>query len=306
MRPDHLFLARGSALLLVLWSLVLLSMSVFGVVEIVQSSVLHASHLELESQARALALSGLAIGLNPNIQEDSSLLEQQPEEGQKWSVSFQGEAARLNLNFVLLSGHREIITRLLASWGVKPADAAHVAACLYDWVTPGTDPSPGGAKAADYRQAGRTRLPTGKPFATLEEASQVIGMDLVEKAKPDWRNSLTLWSEGPLDVNETSADLLAVLFGVPLEQAASFVKGRDGPDKIPGTADDVPVPDGTALASRLGISADAMTSLANEVVFAEKIRRIQSRGESNHVAVNLSVIARLYSQPPAYLLWNED
>jgi general secretion pathway protein K len=305
MRPDASFHSSGSALLLVLWSLVLLSMSVFGVVEIVQASISHASHLEAQAQARALAMSGLAVALHPEMKKTDSLLKQQPASGGKWDVSMRGEAGRLNLNFVLGHNHREILVRLFTGWGLKQAEAVAVTDCLYDWITPGNKASANGAKEVDYRRAGLTHFPSGKPFTSLSEATQVMGMDAVEKVKPDWRDSFTLWSDGPLDVNEASSELLAAVFNAPLSEAEAFVETRNGKDGMPETEDDVPVKDTAALKLAFGLSDTSLTSLANEVSFADPIRRVQSVGEADGVSVTVSAVVRLQTSPPEYLSWTE-
>jgi general secretion pathway protein K len=301
----NLLSSRGSALLLVLWSLLLLSMSVFGVVEMVQASVSHASHLEAQAQARALALSGLAVALHPEMKKGDSLLQQQPAEGGKWDVKMRGEAGRLNLNHVLGYAHRDILVRLFTNWGVKDGDAATAADCLYDWITPGDKASPRGAKTADYRRAGLTHFPTGKPFTSLAEVQLVMGMTAVEKAKPDWQDSFTLWSDGPLDVNEAPADLLAAVFALPPSLTEAFVERRNGKDGVPETADDVTVADTAGLKQALGVGDTALKSLADEISFADQLRRVESVGTSEQVSVTVSAVVRLQSSPPEYILWTE-
>ena len=66
MNRQHLSSRRGSALILVFWSLLLIGMAVFGVVEMVELSIDHTSHEEQAVEARGLALSGVALGLNPH------------------------------------------------------------------------------------------------------------------------------------------------------------------------------------------------------------------------------------------------
>ena len=309
MRPELTSSRRGSALLLVLWSLILLSMSVFGVVEIVESSVSHATHLEQQSQARALAMSGLALALDPDMVPNDSLLKQKPATDQKWTVSLVGEGARLNLNQVLEDNHRDILVRLFVQWGLELGNAQHVADCLYDWISPGDKASPQGAKAADYQKAGMNHqpadLPGASPFTSLSEVSYVMGMDMVEKMKPNWQDSFTLWSDGPLDVNEASPELIAAVFNVPLSMTQSFVERRNGKDGVAETDDDVTLPDMATLKRNFGIGDKDAQAIATEVAFTDAVRRIKSRGESNGVAVTVSVVARLKSQPPEYLLWNE-
>jgi hypothetical protein len=153
MRAIHSSSRRGSALILVLWCLLLLGMAVFGVVEMVELSVEHTSHEALALEARSLALSGLALGLNPQLLKDDPLLAQSPAEGRQFKATISSEGARLNLNFVLLSNHREILENLFTQWGMPVDQADHVADCLYDWVTPGDLPSLNGAKSDAYARA---------------------------------------------------------------------------------------------------------------------------------------------------------
>src|SRR5277367_3990064 len=93
----------GSALILVLWCLLLLGMAVFGVVDMVELSVDHTAHVALGVEARALAQSGLSLGLNPQLLKDDPLLNQSPSAGRSFKVMIQSEGARLNLNYILLS-----------------------------------------------------------------------------------------------------------------------------------------------------------------------------------------------------------
>ena len=171
MHPHRLFSRRGSALILVLWSLLLLGMAVFGVVEMVELSVEHTSHEERAMDARALALSGLALGLNPQLLKDDPLLFQKPAAGRQFKVSLESEGSRLNLNYVLQSGHREILANLFTQWGLKGDQADHVADCLFDWITPGDLRSLNGAKADDYARANLPQRPTYKPFESFDDVT---------------------------------------------------------------------------------------------------------------------------------------
>jgi len=105
-------------------------------------------------EAHALASSGVALGLNPQLLKDDPLLTQQPAPGRQFTVKIESEGARLNLNYVLLTGHREILIDLFTRWGLQVDEADHVADCLYDWITPGDLRSLNGAKANDYANAG--------------------------------------------------------------------------------------------------------------------------------------------------------
>jgi len=281
-------------------------MAVFGVVELVQMSVEHASRSQLALEARALALSGVALGTNSQLQKGDPIFTQSPAAGHQFSVNIESEGARLNLNYVLLSGHREILVNLFTHWGLHQAEADHVADCLYDWVTPGDLRSLNGAKAADYAQLNLPQRPTYQAFATMDEVKQVLGMDLLEKAKPNWEDSFTLWSEGPLNINEAPGELIAAVFGIDPSRVKMFINARNGKDQIVGTQDDVPVQDPNALQVQLGLSPLLMQTLGKEVSLRDGSRRIESVGQANGVQVMISVVVRFNNSPLQYFLWSEQ
>ena len=296
---------RGTALILVFWCLLLMGMAIFGVVEMVQLSVEHTSWEEDVLQARAMATSGIALGLNPQLRKDDPLLAQKSPDGGQFKVAISSEGARLNLNYVLLSQHREILENLFEQWGLEADQADHVANCLYDWVTPGDLRSLNGAKAEDYANAGLNQRPTYQPFVSLDEVDLVMGMDLIDKARPNWRDSFTLWSSGPLNVNEAPPDLIAAVFDYSPKRTAFFAKVRNGRDGIAGTADDVPAPDLNTFQRQLGISDSVMESLSGQISLGDPTRRIESVGQAGGSRVIISVVSRLDAIPIHYFLWSE-
>jgi general secretion pathway protein K len=306
MQPHRLSSRRGSALILVLWCLLLLGMAVFGVVEMVELSVEHTSHQELALEARGLALSGLALGLNPQLLKDDPLLFQTPSAGRQFKVTIESAGARLNLNYVLLSGHREILENLFTQWGLQVDEADHVADCLYDWITPGDLKSLNGAKADDYAQANLPQRPSYQPFESFDEVKLVMGMDLVEKVRPNWEESFTLWSGGPLNINEAPPELIAAVFSLDPKQVAFFTNTRNGRDGIAGTSDDVPVPNVQTFQGELGISEFAMKTLGNQISLSDPNRRVESVGQAEGIQVMISVVTRLNRSPIQYLLWSEQ
>jgi len=212
----------------------------------------------------------------------------------------------MNPNYVLLSKHREILADLFNQWGVPLDQADHVADCLYDWVTPGDLKSLNGAKADDYAKANLPQRPTYKSFESLEEMEQVIGMDIVAKVKPDWKNSFTVWSQGPLDVKEAPPDLIAAAFGIDPKRVAFFTNARNGRDGIPGTSDDMAMPNIKTLQSQLGLSDTTVKTLGNQVSFGSNERRIESVGVSQGAQVTISIVTQLKSSPIQYFLWSEQ
>jgi len=302
----HASSRRGTALILVFWCLLLMGMAIFGVIEMVQLSVEHASKDEQAGEARALAASGVALGLIPQMHPDDPLLSQKTAEGGEFRVAISSEGARLNLNYVLLSKHRDMLENLFRQWGLEPDQADHVADCLYDWVTPGDLRSLNGAKAEDYANADLKQRPTYEPFASLDEVELVMGIDLLEKARPNWRDSFTLWSNGPLNINEAAPELIAAVFDLNPKQAAFFTEVRNGKDGIPGTPDDVPVTDLQAFQRQLGISDSVMAAVSDQISLGDPTRRIESVGQVGDSRVMISVVGRLDTVPIHYFLWSEQ
>ena len=297
---------RGSALILVMWCLLVLTMAVFGVVEMVELSVEHTSHQQLALEARGLALSGLALGLNPQLLKDDPLLTQQPADGRQFKVTMGSEGARLNLNYVLLTGHREILVNLFTQWGLQVDQADRVADCLYDWITPGDLKSLNGAKTQDYANANLPQRPTYKPFDSFDEVELVMGVDLLDKAKPDWQDSFTLWSGGPLNINEAPPELIAAVFSIDVKRVAFFTDARNGRDGIAGTSDDVPIKNVNQFANQLGISSATMKTLGNQISLGDRNRRIESVGQAGGIQTSITVVTRLSATPIQYFLWSEQ
>jgi type II secretory pathway component PulK len=296
---------HGSALVLVFWCLLMLSLAVFAVVELVDLSVEHASHERLALEARALAASGVAIAQAPQLLRDDPLLRQYTAPGQGFHVTIEDESARLNLNYLLLTNHRDVLVNLFTSWGVKMDDAQHVADSLYDWVTPGDLPSLNGAKAETYARAGLPQRPSHQPFQSWQEVGLVLGMDHIAANKPNWQDSFTLWSDGPLDVNQAPAERIAALFGVEPGRVQQLVKIRDGRDGIPGTADDAPLNGLDVLQGELGLTDPQIKALQNEVTFGSTVRRIECVGQSGEARTRISVVVQVNTTPPQLLVWSE-
>jgi type II secretory pathway component PulK len=296
---------RGSALVLVFWCLLLLSLAVFAVVELVGLSVQHAAHEQLALEARAQAASGVAIGEAPQLLRDDPLLSQTVAASRGFHVTIEDEAARFNLNYLLLTSHRDVLVNLFTSWGMKMDDAQHAADSLYDWVTPGDLPSLNGAKDGAYAKAGLPQRPSHQPFQSWHEVELVMGMDAVAAAKPNWQDSFTLWSDGPLDLNQAPAERIAALFGIDTGRVESLVKTRDGRDGIPGTLDDVPIASAAMLQGELGLTDLQMTAMQNEITFGGTVRRIESAGRAGEARAVISVVTKLGVAPPQLLVWSE-
>src|SRR6202048_5422373 len=101
---------RASALLLVLFTILLVSSLVVSVITFLKSSVDEYSAFNHQFRARQLAQSGLAFGLNPQTDNvDRGLLNQRAADGGEFQVTITSESTRLNVNFLLQNDRDDIL-----------------------------------------------------------------------------------------------------------------------------------------------------------------------------------------------------
>jgi hypothetical protein len=131
-------------------------------------------------------------------------------------------------------------------------DAEILAQTLADWVDEDDDMRPKGAESRAYDSPFK---PYNRPFRSLEEMMEVIGMEQLALVWPDWRSAFSLDAGNALDLNEASPELLAAVTGTTLETAQNFRLIRLGEDGISGTEDDAPYPDVETALLRLGVAA---------------------------------------------------
>jgi general secretion pathway protein K len=87
-------------------------------------------------------------------------------------VTLENQAGRVNPNLAdpaLLQG-------LLTAVGLDKTHAVSLAAAIIDWRSPNAKPTPNGAKAPQYKAAGRAWGPPGSPIRDIEEMGQILGM----------------------------------------------------------------------------------------------------------------------------------
>jgi hypothetical protein len=99
--------ARGAALLLVLWAIAILSFAVLWVADLVNLELATKSAEARGMAARQIALSGVALGLHPQVtREDLALLNREVRPGEMMRVRIRGEGARFNINQLLAQQDR--------------------------------------------------------------------------------------------------------------------------------------------------------------------------------------------------------
>ncbi len=317
---------KASALLLVLFTILLVSSLVVSVITFLKSSVDEYSAFNHQFRARQLAQSGLAFGLNPQTDNvDRGLLSQRAADGGEFQATITSESTRLNINFLLQNDRDDILQTLFRKWGVETNAALAAVKGLRDWVTAGQGvPEQGSNEAQDMKQqqqeqqsaavqnGGQTSNPQQpqmqlvRPFRSVEEMSLIREFAPVAAAEPDWTKYFTVWSDGTINVNSADADVIALVTGVTPEQAKHFVQHRWGRDGIPYTADDTPYVTMDQVRTELGMSPQQFQLVQNLLSIESTVDRIVSKGTINGYTDTVTVIARRNTVPIAYLVWQED
>ncbi len=190
---------HGFALLIVLWTLVLLALLVSGITAAGRSAAELADNLRGSAIAEAAADGGAAIAEFRYLDTSAA---HWPADGSWHAVRIGGAAVavaiadedgRINPN----TATGTLLVALLRRLGVDPAAAARLAAAIVDWRSPGPAPSPLGAKVPQYRAAGLAWGPPGASFRSAGELALVLGMTPALAAR--LRPRISVFTAGPVD-----------------------------------------------------------------------------------------------------------
>jgi type II secretory pathway component PulK len=265
----------GSALLAVLWVIALLSGLVATTLLFLREDVETIYTRRQMFRARLLAEQGLAIAAHPDVKpDDEKLLRHESADGEGWIVEMEGEDGRLNPNILLQQGNRPVLQRVMRAWGLRFDDGEKVIDALTDWVDQDDfNTSIHGAERKFYNTPG---FPFNRPFRSVDEMALVRYMDQVERVYPNWRSWFSVYSNGQVDLNEASAEVISALTGADKVLAAQFVSRRVGRDGIPHTQDDLPFQDVQSALRVLAVTADPQA--ASVLAVNSSVTRIKSTG----------------------------
>jgi general secretion pathway protein K len=314
---SFIFRARmrsGSALLLVLFTLLLISGLILSALSFLESGVADYGALNHQFRARQLARSGLAYGLNPQVSnQDTPLLNQQFKPNGGFHVVISSESTKLNPNSLLEQGRDDILQTLFLQWNV-PLDAVNgVINGIKKWTNGNQEIQPVGTNAQQAAPSQEAGVQSGeqqgiklvRPFMAVSEMAEVPGFNAVIEAKPDWANYFTVWSDGTIDVNLADPGMISLVTGVTLAQATQFVRHIWGPDGIPFTSDDQPYQNWNDVMLQLGMSSQQFQIVQNLLSLQSTVDRVESTGTIGNYSTTISVVARRASIPVTYLLWQE-
>jgi general secretion pathway protein K len=203
---------RGFALLIVLWTLVLISFLVLHLTAAGRTEMRIAGNLAANAAARAAAEGAI-------YQAIFNLADPQPE--RRWALDgaahelrvgrsrialrLENEAARINPNFA----SPVLVEALLRVLGSDPERSAALATAIAQWVGQPTASRPPLSASINYPAGTPGYQPPGSPVESMDELAQVRGMDATLLAT--LRPHLTLLGPPIPDPNTADAAVAAAL-----------------------------------------------------------------------------------------------
>ncbi len=186
----------GFALLIVLWSVVLLAFLTTVVTASGRSEMQLAGNLRRAAAAQAAADAGVAQAVF-HVSDAPARAWQADSQPHRiavgsYAVNIQvgDENAKLNANYAPPA----LMAAVIAATGVNRSQADALAQAITDWHSFGNI----NIIAAQYQQSGMPDAPTGQPFRSVDELGLVIGMtpEILARIRPYF----SVYTDGPLEV----------------------------------------------------------------------------------------------------------
>ncbi len=291
--PLHSIKSRNaSALMLMIWAVMLMAVTVGGVVRYVSFSAGAAVQDSADFRTLHLAESGLVLGMHNDVRSTDPVLKQKVGTDSGFEVWLTSEGARVPINYITDERVAEGVVNLFVDWGLSTEEATVAAQSLADWVDRDDDQRAEGAEADYYKGFNVFDVPRNQGFISVEEMLLVRGMDRVERVKPDWRDSFSIYSDGVIDLRHATRDVIIAMTGASENNAENLISQRDGADGIHGTEDDGNLSDNTAI-SLLGLSSAQYAAVRNNISYGgNTIRRVESIGWAGDKRRKITIIMR--------------
>jgi general secretion pathway protein K len=293
--------ARASALLLVMWALLVLSAAVLAWAEWIQNDLVLHGDANRAVEARAMAHSGAAVALHPLVSLRTSLRAELLAPGMGYEVRMISEGGKLNVNWLLQGEEPQklaIFKRWLERRGLGIEERETLVDSLLDYMDADSLRRLNGMEDKENYQ------PRNRELQSVEEIARVWGAAPLT-AQAGWDHDLTVFSQGPIDLSSASAEILRLLPGLSETRLLKFVQVRRGPDDTDGTEDDYLFQNLAAVQQALGLTAAQFQELAKLTSANDPTLLITSSGHSGKVTRKVEVVARKEGAHPHILSWKE-
>ena len=228
--------ARGAALVLVLWLIVLLTAVVGGYVLTARTGGLQGRVELRQLQGDAAARAGIEYAVW-RLNHPEPALRWHPD-GRPYAWEYGGAALELRITdergrVDLNRAPQPLVQALLEAVGTEAGRAAMLAARIIDWRDPDQVAGPDGAEDPAYAAAGRRYGAKDAPFGTVDELLQVLGVEPADHQR--LRPYATVHSGLPAP--EPAFAALPVLEAMRLPGAAELsdlrMRGAEGGGALP-------------------------------------------------------------------------
>lgn len=292
---------HASALLLVLWALLLLTAAVFAWAASIHDGVRLQAEGNHAVEARAMAHSGMALALHPGVTIRTRLPEETLGRGMSYQVRIVSEGGKLNINW-LLRGEEPQKLAILQKWleqrGLNFQEQEVLVDCLLDYVD--TDD----LKRLNGREKTSTYQPADRDLQNVSEIARVANSAPLTSS-PGWENDLTIYSQGPIDLETASLEILRLLPGLGETALQQFVQYRQGPDGKDGTEDDVVFDSLDTIRQFLGLTNAQFKEISGLVTYGDPTLQITSVGRSGNVTRQVEAVVRKTNTKTQILSWKE-
>jgi len=238
---------KGIALIMVLWIVVLVTITSGAYALMARMDQLEANSLLSGTQAKLIAEAG--IHLTAVMMRDPDDLTRLVADGRSYQQMLDGvlleieitdERGKLDIN----TADELTLMTLFNNHGLELEQAEFLAAAVMDWRDPDEVERVNGAELDAYEAAGLEVGPANRPFMMVDEILQVLGMpyELYQKIEP----GITVFSRSTTpDPAYAPVEALLALPEINVEEAAQFVEERNRQE--PGNSDGVALPDGQVI-----------------------------------------------------------
>ncbi len=285
---------RGVVLILVLWVIVLVTITTGAFTILARTETLQAHHLLASTQARYAAEAGLNLAVtrlrNPNLELQwvaDGRAYRETLDDIKLEIKIVDERGKLDIN----AADELVLASLFIAQDFDEQKVAELVDAILDWRDADDEIRINGAEDRDYEAAGLPYGPANAPFIITEELQQVLGLNyaLFRQIEP----AITVYSRrGLIDAAFAPYEALLTLPGMTPDEARRIVEERE--QIQPGDEMDLLLPDGTAARTR-----------GQGNTFSITVKATMPNGIWEQIEATVALVRSQTDKPYQVLRWRE-
>lgn len=298
----HPHRTRAAALLLAMWAMFVLTAGVMVWASFVKQTLSVATENFADTEARAMAHSGIALGLHPLVTKETPVLNMKADADPGFSVRMIGEGAKLNVNTLLIGEDPkkiELFKRWLEYRGIAVEERERMVDCMLDWLDADNI-----ARLNGQEDEKSYHPPNRGQFLNVDEIKEVAATEPLT-SQSGWKDDLTIHSQGTIDLTSADAHILRLLPGMNDPGIERFLQWRRGADQTDGTLDDPPLDKLEVAQAFLGLDKRTFGGLGGLIGLRDNTWHITATGRAGKVHRQIEVVARKGGQKPQILDWKE-